>query len=173
MNLAGRTKTIAVIAIGVMLILSFGCSKQPAPKPKVSTPATSNPHTDASREFTQEEQTDVGPPTYIAEGVTPAQHVEKYYQTYKEQNWEEAYALQPASSKARETLEAYIQSHQTMPLNGFTVGKPSEETDGVVTIEATLELGGDGGGMNWATLWTFKKDGKKWIAEKTQSGIKP
>lgn len=170
MNLAGRLKVMFIAVLIVLTaIFGFGCAAKQTAKPQATTGQQLSPHASSSQ---QETPKDVGPPTYVAKGMTPTQHVEKYYQAYKDQKWEEAYNLQPAVSKAREDLEAYIESHKEMPLTTFSVSAPKEDTKDTASVEAVLGLGGSGGGMQWMTVWSFKKDGARWIAEQTQSGIK-
>lgn len=170
MNLAGRTKVFAVLLIIAALLLSFGCAKKAAQTPQ-QKPVS--PHVNSSQQFAQEEPAKLGPPTVVAEGMTPSDHVKKYYQAYKDQKWQEAYDLQPAGSKARESVDSYTESHKVMPLNSFTVSEGKEEADKTMSVEAILDLGGQGAGSKWMTVWTFTKDGDNWVADKTQSGIKP
>lgn len=112
-----------------------------------------------------------GPDVKVGKGTSLDSYVSTYYAYVKASNWSKAYAMQPASNKSTQTLESFTQSHTSMPLKSFEVGKPVVKGN-TATVDAVQTLGGDAAGMKWTTIWTFTKKGKDWTAAGTKSVLK-
>ncbi len=150
-----------ILLLGMGLVLAAGCQKQKS-KPEVTVPHVQQESTPKKLEK--------GPDTIVPSDLSLQQYVEKYYKAYKGQRWEEAYNMQSADRKAQETLDEYIKSHSSMPLEDFKVS-PAAISDETATVSAELDLGGLSGDKPWVTTWSFTKKDNKWIVEGTKSSM--
>jgi len=162
MEMKNGMKIFIVLLLLVVVAGSTGCRRKAQPPPVKWQPhvqTQTGPGVAAKK----------GPDTVVPTGVALDAYVQKYYQAYKEKRWKEAYEMQSASAKARETLEQYSTSREGMPLADFKVEPPViQGSTGTVTAELTL---GGGGAASWRTTWSFTKKGDKWIVEGTRSSM--
>lgn len=116
----------------------------------------------------QQPPANLGPDTVVPEGMKLEDYLDKYYLAYKEQRWEEAYAMLPAIRKANEDLEKYTATLTEMPLLDYKVNPARIEEDKAV-VPVDVELGGTGAGMKFVINWSFVKKDGKWVAEDTKT----
>lgn len=135
------------IIVGIFLagLLLFGCQKkeEPAPAPP-----------------TAQQPTKPGKPTLVAKGNKPKEHVEKYFIAYKEKRFSDAYDLQPAANKAKQTKAEFETLRKGFPITDFKI-LADTKADNTQTIKAEYELEQYG---IWDSTWTFTKQGKRWVA---------
>lgn len=150
-------KITLVIFMLVITILAAACDRggtqQAAPTapptqgaPNMNTPA------DPSRP--------APPPTMVADGKTPEDHVKAYFDAYKEGRYEDAYELQPSANKVKQPKDQYVPLRKSMPITEYKVN-PSQEQGGQTLIAVEYDLGAQG---KWISTWTFQKKGDKWEA---------
>jgi hypothetical protein len=111
-------------------------------------------------------QTNV-PPTVVAEGKTPKDHVIEYYDAYKEGRLEDAFNLAPTETKAAQPHDDFIANRKGMPISDYTIKSESEEGNRV-TIDVQYDLGQNGA---WVCSWTFEKEDGKWEALSSHSAM--
>lgn len=147
-----KLKWIIVAMIVVAVALS-GCGKTEAPPPTQQQGQTP-PST--------EQPKDVGPPLVLKEGVSPEEHVRKYFDAYVDKDFETAFNLQPAVKKANQPKDEFTTQRGGFPISDYNV-LPVSEQDGQQVVDVEYDLGEQYG--VWVSSWSFKKDGSKWIAD--------
>jgi len=139
------------IIVGVFLVglLLVGCQKKAEPTP---TPPTA------------QQPAKVGKPTYVAKDKTAADHVKEYFVAYQEKRYGDAYDLQPAPNKAKQTKAQFEAVRKGFPIASFKI-LPITESGNTQTVKAEYELEKYG---IWESVWTFTKQGKRWVADSYQ-----
>lgn len=139
---------VGIFLVGLLALT--GCQKsQTAPVP--APPAATQPQK-------------IGKPTIVASGKTPVDHVTEYFTAYKEKRFDAAYDLQPAAKKASQPKDQFIQTRQDFPITDFQITKSTQQGDTQI-VEAQYNLGNYG---TWVSAWSFKKQGKDWVASMYQ-----
>ncbi len=103
---------------------------------------------------------DVGPPTVLEDGTTPEEHVSEYFDAYKAQKLEEAFDMQPAETKAKQSKEEFLSLRKGMPIDDYKI-LPTEEQGNQKTIAVEYAIGQYG---TWISTWLFEKEDGKWTA---------
>lgn len=151
---------IGIFIIIVLAVTMSGCGKQEAPPPDQQQGQTPPPQTEPPK--------NVGPPTVVEKDKTPEEHVREYFDAYKAQRYDEAYDLQPAINKAKQTKEEFSQLRSGFPISDYKVLPVRQQGDQEI-IDVEYDLGQNG---VWITSWLFKKEDSKWIAQEYQVQMK-
>ena len=155
-----RKYLLIIFAVAALALAVAGCKQQEAPT-GTGTPQTPIPQ--ATPQVT-------GPPTFVAAGKTPEDHVNAYYTAYKEKRFEDVFNMAPAENKAKQPKTDFISARQGMPITEFKVGPAQKQGDKeLITVEYDL---GAAGGI-WVSNWEFQKKGDKWEAVRYLSNMKP
>lgn len=142
---------IAVLVLSIFIITSCS-SKKPEAVNQVPE-GQQSPHTSMSQEVSPSE---IGTPTVIPAGTDLKDYVKNYYQAYLAGEWEEAYQLLPAISKARETTQQFQESRSQMPIESYSIGSPVEtQKDTTTVVSVPVEV--KSSGMQFQTSWVFEK----------------
>ncbi len=141
-----------IVAMIVVAVALTGCGKTDAPPPtqQGQTPPSS------------EQPKDAGPPLVLEEGVSPEEHVRKYFDAYVAKDFEAAYNLQPAVNKAKQTKDEFTTQRGGFPISDYNV-LPVSEQDGQQVVDVEYDLGEQYG--IWVSSWMFTKDGSNWVAD--------
>ncbi len=79
----------------------------------------------------------------------------------KEKRFGDAYDLQPATNKAKQTKEQFEAVRKGFPISDFKILPVTEESNRqTVTVDYELDKYG-----TWESSWTFTKQGGRWVAE--------
>ncbi|MDP1808665.1 MAG: hypothetical protein Q8L35_03915 [Actinomycetota bacterium] len=151
-------KYLIVFAVVALAVAIAGCKQQQAP-----TGGTQQPIPQTAP------QQPVGPPTYVAAGKTPEDHVNEYYNAYKEKRLEDAFNLAPAENKAKQPKADFISARQGMPITAFKVGPTQKQGNDKAQIAVEYDLGQNG---TWVSTWEFQKKGDKWEAVRYLANMK-
>ena len=150
-------KFYLIIAAFVVLVLVItGCRGNTGSKQQTTPrqPTTTKP---------------VGPPTYVAKGKTPEQHVQDYYNAYKEQRFDDAFDLQPAENKAKQAKEEFVNLRKGLPIDEFKVLPVETQDQNRMMISVEYNVGQYG---VWVSKWEFEKKGGKWEALRYLASMK-
>lgn len=158
---------VGMLIGSLLVILSIGGCSKPPPKPQAGGGYTVP--TSAFPMGMGREKPATITPTILPEGVTPEAYVEQYYQLLKEKKYKEAFEMAPVETRQRDTTENFARARESMPIKKFKVLKAEKIDENTIQVPVELELGGMAQGSIWITTWTFKKQGDKWIVQKTFS----
>lgn len=142
-------KYLLVFAVLVLALAIAGCKKEQA-QTGVNPPP-----------ITQTKPQPVGPPTFVAAGKTPEDHINDYFNAYKEQRLEDAFEMQPAENKAKQPKTDFLALRKSMPITEFKVGETKKLGANKVQIAVEYSIGQYG---TWISTWEFEKKGDKWEA---------
>lgn len=142
----------------ISIIALIGCTKQS------SQPQTNVPEHGTSTQAPKK----VGKPTVVPKDKTIEQYVTDYFNAYKEGRYEDAYNLQPAENKAKQSLEQFVSLRKGFPISSFTL-LPTKTVGNQATIDVEYSIGQYG---TWVSSWVFEKKNNQWIAVRYQSGAK-
>ncbi len=142
---------IALIAVVAIVLVACGSSDD--------NTNTQQP-TDQQAPPGQSPPADVGPPTVLEKGTTPEEHVNEYFNAYKEQKLEEAFDMQPAETKAKQSKEEFLSLRKGMPIDDYKI-LPTEEQGNQKTIAVEYAIGQYG---TWISTWLFEKEDGIWTA---------
>lgn len=149
---------LGVVVVALLIVAGVAVIKGTG----VQVPATSG------EQATEQTQTQpFGPPTKLPRGTKPAAYVKQYYQAILDGDYEKAYVMQPASSKAQGDAESFAAQQKRYGMKSFSLGAARGEGD-TVEVECRQDLGPNG---RWVTLWTFQKLGKDWIVTSKRTGM--
>lgn len=146
-------KLFVSLTVLTLLFTFIGCKKKTA-----TTPAPTSQDQSSNQPAAP---TKTGPKVYVPSGKALNDYVSDYYKLYQEKKWEEAYEMLPASYKARDSLDSYISSHETMPISDYKVAAP-QESGNTSSVVAEFTISVSGQSSVWITTWTFEKEGDKW-----------
>lgn len=135
-----KTSLIIVILFG--LIVLAGCS---------STEVTTD-----SPDSTPQKPKKPTSYTYVPKGMSAEDYLKKYYALYTKGNLKEAYKMLPTFKKDTQTLQQYVETHKSMPTEGFSIGT-KQEKDNTTIIDVKLKLKKYG---TWTVSWNFEKTAK-------------
>lgn len=152
-------RLILLIGLGMLFLIVLGCTKQ-------NTAQTTPP---ANHGNTTPTPKKVGKPTVVPKDKTIEQYVTDYFNAYKEGRYEDAYKLQPAENKAKQSLEEFTNLRKGFPITSFTL-MPTKTVGNQATIDVEYSIGQYG---TWVSSWLFEKKNGQWIAVRYQSGAKP
>lgn len=145
-------KYLLIPAIILIISMIIGCQRNGGQTQNNTTQTTPGQTT------TQQ----VGPPTVLNKGVTPKEHVDKYFSAYKEKRFDDAFALQPAENKAKQTKKDFISLRSSLPIDDYNI-VPARKEGGQTIIDVEYEIGQYG---TWVSRWIFEKDDGRWTALK-------
>lgn len=140
-------KFTIIIAIVLLALAIAGC-QQDVPPVNTQQPAP------------QAAPQPSGPPTYVAEGKTPEEHVKAYFDAYKEGRLEDAFKLAPAENKAKQPKDSFVSTRKGMPITTYKI-LPVKTQGDKVQVEVEYDIGQFG---TWVSSWEFQKKGDKWEA---------
>lgn len=147
---------IVVLLIGIVAYVVVGNGKGG------TTDTASNPGTTpGSTNTTAAAVFDPATATVVAAGKTPEQHVRAYFDAVVAKDFATAFKLLPTSKQQEYGDEAAFTSQLSgYGITAYTIDNSTESgTDWQVTATATM------GGGNFSYLWTFVKDGDKWLVK--------
>ncbi len=144
------------VAVLIAAVAAVGCRQQTPP---------ANPAQPAPQATPQQ----VGPPTYVAKGKTPEDHINTYFNAYKEQRLDDAFDLQPAENKAKQSKKDFKELRKGMPIDDFKVGETQKTGNNTVAIAVEYNIGQFG---TWVSTWEFEKKGNRWIAVRYKASQK-
>jgi uncharacterized lipoprotein YajG len=148
-----------ILLIGLISVLVLiGCTKQNTAQQPSQVPEHGTTQTPIK----------VGKPTVVPKDKTIEQYVTDYFTAYKEGRYEDAYKLQPAENKAKQSLEQFISLRKGFPITSFTL-IPTKIVGNQATIDVEYSIGQYG---TWVSSWLFEKKNGQWIAVRYQSGSK-
>lgn len=99
--------------------------------------------------------------TAVADGMTPEEHVKKYFDAVVAADYTTAFKLLPTAKQQEYGDEATFTSQlQGYGITGYTIDSSNEAGD-EWTVQATATMAGG----NFSYLWTFVKDGDKWLVK--------
>lgn len=99
------------------------------------------------------------PPTRVTKGKEPEQWVKAYYQAILASDFEKAWAMQPASSKAQADAAAFAVQQKAYGLKSWKQGRATGMKDQLL-IETIQDLGAQG---TWYTYWVFQGKKGDWV----------
>ena len=144
-----------IIAIMIVVAVTItGCGKAETPPPTNQQGQTPPP---------AEQPKDLGPPLVREEGVSPEEHVRKYFDAYVAKDYNAAYEVQPAFNKAKQTLDEFSTQRGGFPITAYEI-LPVTEQDDKQVVSVQYDLGEQYG--VWVSTWTFTKDGSSWTADR-------
>lgn len=148
-----------ILFLGLLTVLTFiSCTKQNTAQQQPQVPEHGTTQTPVK----------AGKPTVVPKGKTIEQYVTDYFSAYKEGRYEDAYKLQPAENKAKQSLEEFISLRKGFPITEFTL-MPTKTVGNQATIDVEYSIGQYG---TWVSSWLFEKKNGQWIAIRYQSGSK-
>ncbi|MDY0340022.1 MAG: hypothetical protein RBS17_02250 [Coriobacteriia bacterium] len=162
-----NTVVIVLIALIVLLagviayfLLSDSDSGSDAAAPAAAS-ATDVETSAAMPAMTTEDEFDPATATRVVEGVTPEQHVEKYFDAVLAGDYETAYAMLPTSKQeSYGSVDAFSEQLTGYGMTDYS-HDPAVEQGEETQVTATAVM--PGGSFQY--LWTFVKDGESWLVK--------
>lgn len=99
--------------------------------------------------------------TVVAKGQTPEQHVKEYFDAVVAADYAKAFKLLPTAKQTEYGSEtAFADQLKGYGVTGYTIDSVVEK-DGETQVTASATMPGG----NFQYLWTFVKDGDKWLVK--------
>lgn len=143
---------MTILVIFSLVIVISGCN--PKPKEGLNTPGQgTGPGTGTGTAAPS------GPGTYVPKGQTPEQYIDKHYEYVLKGDFEKAFDMLPASTKAQQPKDQYVSMQKGLNIVSYKVSKIEDVGDSK-NITVLFKMAGAEG--NWGTVWTFNKTKKGW-----------
>ncbi|MHB1340700.1 MAG: hypothetical protein ACYC77_11665 [Coriobacteriia bacterium] len=165
----GVLALLAVIVVLLGVIVAIILLQKPATTTTTTNTGTGSTATTAPAGMPPAATGEFDPATAtkVADGVTPEQHVEKYFSSIISGDYQTAYDLLPADKKAAQDAASFGEQLAGYGITEFTMGETTKEGDDT-KVSATATMAG--GSFDY--VWTFTTvDGKLVVKSRELAGM--
>jgi len=162
---------VAVLLLAIIGILVFGgtggtdtASSDTTDSTTAGTVTTSD---QAGMSSSTSAEFDAATATQVPEDMTPEEYVAAYYQAILDQEWETAFAMQPATSQEGQTAADFQSTQEMYGMTAFAIEDAQDDGETAV-VTASQDLGANG---IWAAQWTFVMYDGTWVVQSRAVGM--